>query len=84
MGAPEETDRIAHYFYEKTRELIALKSYSLADKDIKFVDIIRDVLRYVPLHWAATDLVRCIEILMLIWRSLIADWIGRFDAESRQ
>ena len=61
MGAPDETDHIAHYFYEKTRELITLKSYSLTDKNIKFVDIVRDVLRYVPLHWAATDLVRSFE-----------------------
>ncbi|KAF8265064.1 heme peroxidase [Lactarius quietus] len=56
LGAPDETDHIAHYFYEKTRELINVKSYLLADKSIKFVDIVRDVLRYVPLHWAATDL----------------------------
>ena len=58
MGAPEETDQIAQYFYEKTRELIKVKSYSLTDKNVKYVDIVRDVLRYVSLHWAATDLVR--------------------------
>ena len=62
LGEPGETDHIAHYFYEKTRELIEVKSYSLADKNVKYVDIIRDVLRYVPLHWAATDLVRHLGI----------------------
>ncbi|KAF8265060.1 linoleate diol synthase [Lactarius quietus] len=56
MGAPDETDHVANYFYEKTRELIHVKSYSLTDKSIKFVDIVRDVLRYVPLHWAASEL----------------------------
>ena len=64
MGAPEETDQIAHFFYEKTRELIALKSYSLTDKNVKFVDVVRDVLRYVPLHWAATELVCEVEVFM--------------------
>ncbi|KAI9449938.1 linoleate diol synthase [Lactarius psammicola] len=55
-ASPERAEQIAHYFYEKTRELIHIKSYSLADKNVKFVDIVRDVLRYVPLHWAATEL----------------------------
>ena len=62
LGEPGETDHIAHYFYEKTRELIEVKSYSLTDKNVKYVDIIRDVLRYVPLHWVATDLVRHLGI----------------------
>ena len=68
LGAQDESDQIAHYFYEKTRELIKLKSYSLTDKTIKYVDIVRDVLRYLPVHWAATSLVRKFE--MLIRRSL--------------
>ena len=79
-ASPEQVDQISQYFFEKTRELIKVKSYSLTDKNIKFIDIVRDVLRYVPLHWAATELVR---ILMLIQLSLIASWIGRFDAKSR-
>ncbi|KAH9008805.1 hypothetical protein EDB84DRAFT_1446700 [Lactarius hengduanensis] len=55
-ASPEQADQIAQYFYEKTRELINIKSYSLNDKNVKYVDIVRDVLRYVPLHWAATEL----------------------------
>ncbi|KAH9056259.1 linoleate diol synthase [Lactarius vividus] len=55
-ASPEQADQIANYFYEKTRELINIKSYSLTDKNVKYVDIVRDVLRYVPLHWAATEL----------------------------
>ncbi len=50
---------IAHYFHEKTRELINIKLYPLVNKNksIKYVDIVRDILCYVPLHWAATELV---------------------------
>jgi hypothetical protein len=84
LGAPGEADQIAQYFYEKTRELIKVKSYSLSDKNVKFVDIVRDVLRYVPLHWAATELVRQFEMLISIQRSLTAGLIGRIDAESGQ
>ncbi|KAH8992739.1 linoleate diol synthase [Lactarius deliciosus] len=56
QASPERAEQIANYFYEKTRELINIKSYSLNDKNVKYVDIVRDVLRYVPLHWAATEL----------------------------
>ncbi|KAI0260103.1 linoleate diol synthase [Gloeopeniophorella convolvens] len=56
QATPEGADKIAHYFYEKTRALIKEKSYTLADKNLKMVDIVRDVLRYVPLYWAATEL----------------------------
>jgi hypothetical protein len=84
MGEPGETDHIAHYFYEKTRELIKVKSYSLTDKNTKYVDIVRDVLCYVPLHWAASELVSNFEILMLIWRSLTASCIGWFDTQITQ
>lgn len=64
MGAPGEIDQIAHFFYEKTRELIKVKSYTLDDKNTKYVDIVRDVLRYVPLHWAATELVRTFSMVI--------------------
>jgi hypothetical protein len=56
-ASPDQAEKIAHYFYERTRKLIISKWYTLADKGIKFVDIARDVLRYVPLYWTATDLV---------------------------
>lgn len=65
LGAtPERAEQIANYFYEKTRELINVKSYTLSDNNIKFVDIVRDVLRYVPLYWAATELVRNYNVLV--------------------
>lgn len=57
VGAPDQTEKIAHYFYERTRKLIVSKSYILADKGVRYVDIVQDVLRYVPLYWTATELV---------------------------
>jgi hypothetical protein len=56
-ASPAEAGKIAQYFYERTRKLIIAKSYTLADKGVKYVDIVRDVLRYVPLYWTATELV---------------------------
>ena len=57
QASPDQADKIAHYFYERTRKLIVTKSYTLADKGIKFVDIVKEVLCYVPLYWTATELV---------------------------
>jgi len=56
QASPDQADKIANYFYERTRRLIVSKSYILADKGVRFVDIISDVLRYVPLYWTATEL----------------------------
>ena len=58
QASPDQADKIAHHFYERTRKLIVSKSYILSDKRVRFVDIISDVLRYVPLYWTATELVR--------------------------
>jgi hypothetical protein len=54
QASPDGAEKIAHYFYERTRKLIISKSYTLtSDKGAKYVDIVRDVLRYVPLYWTA-------------------------------
>jgi len=38
--------------------MIVSKSYSLTDQGVKYVDVVNEVLRYVPLYWTATELVR--------------------------
>ena len=84
LRTQDQSDQIAHYFYEKTRELIKLKSYSLTDKNTRYVDIVRDVLCYVPLHWAASELVHNFETLISIRQSLTVSCTGWFDTQSRQ
>lgn len=54
--SPDQADKIAQYFYERTRRMIISKSYSLTDQGVKYVDIVSEVLRYVPLYWTATEL----------------------------
>jgi linoleate 10R-lipoxygenase len=56
-GEPDQSEKIAQYFYERIRNLIMSKSFTLTDKGVKMLDIVRDVLRYVPLHWTATEVV---------------------------
>lgn len=73
-SSPDQADKIAHYFYERTRKLIVSKSYILADKGLRYVDIVRDVLRYVPLYWTATELVCNLELSI---RMYLTGWLNR-------
>jgi hypothetical protein len=80
LSSPEQANNIAHYFYEKTRKLIVKKSFKLFDNSVRFVDIVRDVLRYVPLYWAATELVCDFDLMSLTVGCTAL--IGWPDAES--
>jgi hypothetical protein len=64
---PEQVDAIGQYFYETTQRLINRYSYTLVGGKVKSVDLVRDVLRAVPIHWVAIQVVRgyfhCCEVL---------------------
>jgi len=47
----------ARFFYDTTRKLIDLRSFALVGKKTYIVDIVRDVLRHVPVCWAASEIV---------------------------
>jgi hypothetical protein len=55
--SPEDVSKIGAYFYDKTTELIRQHSFSLIAEKTRAVNIVRDVLKFVPLHWAATEVV---------------------------
>ncbi|KAG1881160.1 heme peroxidase [Suillus subluteus] len=55
VPSPEATSAIGTYFHNKTKELIELHSFSLIGQNTCGVNIVRDVLKFVPLHWAATE-----------------------------
>ncbi|KAG2157761.1 heme peroxidase [Suillus bovinus] len=54
--SPEAISAIGTYFNSKTKELIELHSFSLIGTNTRAVNVVRDVLKYVPLHWAATEI----------------------------
>jgi cytochrome P450 len=54
--SPEAINAIGAYFHNKTKELIELHSFSLIGQNTRGVNIVRDVLKYVPLHWVATEI----------------------------
>jgi cytochrome P450 len=54
--SPASVAKIEKFFFDTTRELIKAASYSPVVGKIQNVNIVRDVLKYVPLHWAATEI----------------------------
>lgn len=55
---PEAIDKIGQYFYKKTTELISAASCPLINTNTKSVNIVADVLKLVPVYWAASEIVR--------------------------
>ena len=60
-NSAESVDKIEKFFFDNTRELIQMSSYSPVVGKVHIVDIVRDVLKYVPVRWAATEIVRFIH-----------------------
>ena len=62
LNSPELVERIGKFFYDETKQLIASESYTLVGGKISGVDLVRRVLRIVPIHWVAIDLVSLTKI----------------------
>ncbi|KAG1717309.1 heme peroxidase [Suillus paluster] len=53
--SPDAVSTIGTYFYNETKELIEQRSFPLIGGKTRAVNIVRDVLKVVPLRWAATE-----------------------------
>ena len=52
-SAPGSADQITQFFYQKTRELMVSEAWTGVGISTKSVDVVRDVLKYVPIVWAS-------------------------------
>ncbi|GJE95217.1 linoleate dioxygenase-like and cytochrome P450 domain-containing protein [Phanerochaete sordida] len=50
---PGSEEKILGFFYSKTRELVEKESWGVSQRAVKNVDIVRDVLKYVPIYWVS-------------------------------
>jgi hypothetical protein len=57
LNATDLVELIGKFFYDTTKNFIASESYTLVGGKICGVDLVRQVLTVVPVHWAAIDLV---------------------------
>lgn len=64
MVSTEAIDRYVKWYGKKTTELINSKSFSMTNSRTRSVDIVRDVVNLVPVHWVSQCLVSpCFRIL---------------------
>jgi hypothetical protein len=56
LNSPELVDEIGKFFYDTTKKFLASESYTLVGGKISGVDLVREVLRVVPIYWVAIDL----------------------------
>ncbi|KAG6813888.1 hypothetical protein H0H92_006295 [Tricholoma furcatifolium] len=56
VDSPEALDSIGRFFHDTTRQLIASNSYKLVGNKTCGVDVVRDVVKYVPIYWAASEI----------------------------
>jgi len=61
LSTPALVDQIGQYFFKQTRALVEYHSYPLVAGNENAVDVIRDVLRNVVVHWVASDLVSYLD-----------------------
>lgn len=57
VGETGSEEKIKQFFFDKTRELMERESCKTVAKGIHTVDLVRSVLRVVPIYWAC-DMVR--------------------------
>ena len=57
LSSPDLLERIGKYFYETTKKLMSESAFELVGGKVAGVDVVRQVLRFVPVHWVATELV---------------------------
>ena len=57
LSSPDLLEDIGEYFYETTKKLMSESAYKLVGGKVAGVDVVRQVLRFLPVHWVATDLV---------------------------
>ncbi|KAJ3798492.1 linoleate diol synthase [Lentinula aff. detonsa] len=52
-GTPDASAELTNFFFEKTQELIKSNSFNLSGSKTRSVNLVRDVLKPVPIHWIA-------------------------------
>ena len=63
--------------FTNERANLLSQSHILSDNGIKYVDIVRDVLRYVPLYWTATELVCDLKAVLSDIADEYPNWMNR-------
>ena len=62
-----DSTTLATYFSLKTKELIEIGSFKHVGKGVKYVDIVRDVINLIPVHYVSQELVGLMDFLYVFF-----------------
>ena len=66
-----DSTTLAIYFSQKTKELIETESFKHVGKGVKYVDIVRDVINIIPVHYVSQELVGLMDFLYVFFSDLL-------------
>jgi hypothetical protein len=49
---------VGSYFAKKTQALVKSNAFSKVGTEVKFVDVVKDVINLLPIHWVSQEIVR--------------------------
>lgn len=56
-ASPESLEKFGQWFYDNTHRLITEHSYTLVGGKTHGIDLVREVLKPLPVYWVATEIV---------------------------
>jgi len=49
---------VGSYFAKKTQDLVKSHAFSKVGTEVNFVDVVKDVINLLPIHWVSQEIVR--------------------------
>jgi linoleate 10R-lipoxygenase len=71
-----DSTTLATYFSKKTEELFQTESFKHVGKGVRYVDIVKDVINLIPVHYISEELVGLIDFLLY---AFFSDLLYRLD-----
>jgi hypothetical protein len=53
---------IGSYFVKKTQALVKSKAFSNVGTEVHFVDVVKDVINLLPIHWISQEIVKLFSV----------------------
>ena len=66
----ESTTDWVTFLSKTTEDLIKTKAFEPTSKGVKYVDIVKDVINILPIHWISQRIVRSVVISLFFWLDL--------------
>ena len=69
-----DSTNLAAYFSKKTEELMQTESFKHVGKGVRYVDIVKDVINLIPVHYISQELVGLVYFFIRFYLIYYTDW----------